>query len=681
LGYRAHYGEPSVISRAYAAHSLFTGHRKFLYPNDRIAGSARGLYETPAPENLSAHADRIAGSYGGRHFGTNSDHFAPDYETVLSEGIGGMIGRAEKSAEAHRGDEKKLTFLRAMIITLEGLSEMIMGYAAAARESAERSAGAERENYIAVAETCEHVARHKPETFRQALQLVWLIHTSFVIEGRYAMALGRLDQYLYPFYARGTESGAMTRTDAVDLLRCAFMKTYESRDVVNIAIGGLGRDGKNAENELSLAVMDAVRACNIPGPNLSARLHGEISDKFLDEALKLIGTGIGYPALMNDGVNIKALERMGYSPEDCRDYAMVGCIENFITGKQPPWSDGRFNVPKYIELALNGGRCMLTGTPSGAETPEAEDIRSMEEFMEAFKKQAALGAAEYVTLFHNENDRYNAENYASPYLSCFCGDCIGRALDINSGGAVYPSAHGVACMGIATVADSLAAVEDVVFNKKLISLTELRDVLISDFESRPEVREMLLSAPKYGNNDDFADKYAVWYVEYTNKLFEGYRTRDGGRFYTAIAANVSNIYAGMEVAATPDGRRAKAALSDAGSAMRGMDKKGPTALINSLTKPDYTNVACGSVVNLKFTSEMFSDPGKREKLRHLVRAYMMKGGQELQMNSVSKEILIRARDNPAEYSDLVVRVSGFSAYYTQLDKRVQEDILERTEIS
>lgn len=217
-----------------------------------------------------------------------------------------------------------------------------------------------------MSEDLYHLADYRPVTFRQGLQLIWLAHLSFVHEGRYAMALGRLDQILYPLYRGDVEAGRLSYEEAVELLAATFLKIGEARwrggdDVVNICIGGVTRQGADATNELSYAVLEAVGRCNIPGPNLSARIHGGTPPRFLDACLQVIGTGLGYPALMNDEVNIPALARHGYRMEDCRDYCMVGCIENFLQGRQPPWSDGRFNAPLYLEAVWNRGRSLLDG--------------------------------------------------------------------------------------------------------------------------------------------------------------------------------------------------------------------------------------------------------------------------------------------------------------------------------
>jgi len=677
LGYNEHLSEPIQLCRAYAVEALFTRGKKHIYTNDLIAGSLMGLFSNDISEEALENANRVISSFGERNFTTNADHFAPDYKGLLELGVGGIIEKIDRS-EAKLAvnmfdyNQKKL-FLQAARIAMKAFSAMIAQYSTAALYAAESAEPHLRINLMEVAKVCNAVSQNKPTSFREALQLVWFAHTSFVYEGRYAMALGRIDQYLYPFYKNDIDSGVLSRGQAVDLVSGALYKIAENRklfggdDVVNICIGGLNSNGIDATNELSYVLLDAVKYCNIPGPNLSARISSKSTDKFLDACLEVIGTGLGYPALMNDEVNIPALERMGYAPEDCRNYAMVGCIENFIVGKQPPWSDGRFNVPKYLELTLN-----LEAITS---------LETMEQFMDTFLEQLRYGADEYFNSFYTGNTSLDPKNYISPFLSCFCADCIDRAMDINDGGAIYPSVHGAACIGIGSVADSLAAIEWAVFDKKLVTINELLQALKSNFVGFEALRAKLLSLPKYGNNDDYVDKYACWYVDAISSLFDKYRTYDGGRVYIGIASNVQNISAGAEVAALPDGRKAGMPLSDAASPMYGQDKNGSTSVINSISKPNYKLVACGSVLNQKFSPSMFKEQSKRACLNALIRTYFKQGGQEMQINSVSRDILKAALENPEYYSSLVVRVSGFSAYYTAMDKSVQLDILNRTEHS
>jgi formate C-acetyltransferase len=684
LGYREHYADDSLTAKAYAISKLFTGHEKYIYDSDLIAGSIYGKFSDKCSGAELAEAAKITGNYGKNYYWTNVDHFAADYETPLAIGIGGMIEKIKKSIELYKSDEKKRIFLNAALITMTGFSQMIRDYGEAARKKAEETGSAE---LFEAAEICSKIAVSKPESFREALQLVWLIHLSFLYENRYAMALGRLDQYLYPFYRKDIENGVITRGRALELIECTLYKIYECNvytgndDVVNIAIGGITRSGGDAVNELTYIILEAVKNCAVPGPNLSARISRKNPDKFLDECLKVIGTGIGYPALMNDEVNVAALSRYGYDIEDCLDYAMVGCIENFIAGKQPPWCDSRYNSPIYLDLTLNNGVNTMTGVKTGAETGDVSQpgtFGTMEQFLDALKTQMAHGLSEHMRTFINEASRYDKVMYSQPYLSCYCRDCIGRGLDIRDGGTIYPSVHSPCCMGIGTFTDSLAAIEQLVYKDKIITLAELRDILSADFEGSEDIRGLMLKAPKYGNNDGAADKFAQWFVDTHYELYSKHRTYDGGGVYVAIASNINNIPSGKEVAATPDGRKRGMPISDASSPTHGMDKNGITALMLSCSKPDFTKSACGTVLNIKFGSNMLKDRN-REKIAALMRVYFERGGQEAQINCVSKEILEDASANPENYRNLVVRVSGFSAYYTALGKDVQQDILERTE--
>ena len=343
-----------------------------------------------------------------------------------------------------------------------------------------------------------------------------MIHTCFVSEGRYAMALGRIDRYLYPLYEKDIKSGLIDDGYATELLSNAFLKICEKRytggdDVVNICIGGVDEEGKCSVNGLSYCVLHAVRDVNMPGPNLSARITRDCPDMFLDECLKVIGTGLGYPASMNDEVNMAALMRKGYDIKDVRNYCMVGCIENFITGKQPPWVDGRFDPICFLEdILINNDAETLDG------------ISSMDDFMKIYDAKLAVGARNYAKAVNAASYVSDPENRTSPFLSCFCDCCIERGLDINMGGAKYPSVHGAVLMGIGTVSDCLYAIEKTVFTDRSATLSMLAEALKRNFEGYEELRELVRSAPKYGNNDEFADKYAVWYTKTLSDMFDQY---------------------------------------------------------------------------------------------------------------------------------------------------------------
>lgn len=673
LGYRENLSADYSSLRANGIYSLFTTPKPVILKSEWIAGNQLSLF-CEENELVLNYAKNIVSRFSERGFSTNKDHYAPDYEHILHVGLPGMIDEIDASLQVHRNDSNKVVTLSAMKKTLCGFSEMIQKYMRQADALAD-SPDFDPQRLRFIADNCRAIVNGSPKTFGQALQLVWFCHTAFLMEGRYAMAFGRMDQYLYRFYKTDIDQGILTDEMVIELLENVFIRLQD--DVVNICIGGQNTQGECEVNPLSRCILRAVRNCNVPGPNLSLRYTQNTPDDFLDECLETIGTGLGYPAIMNDDVNIAALKKYGYAEEDVCNYSMVGCIENFITGKQPPWSDGRFDTPRFFDYVFNNGVSITNGSV-GLNLCNLDEITSMSDFMTIFEKQLAFGVDEYVFNFNAKNDSINQKFFAEPFLSCFCRDCIGRGLDINCGGSIYPSVHGAALMGIGTVCDSLAAIEKLVFADRTTTLSELRDAMNANFEGYGELRQKLLEAPKYGNNDPFVDKYAVWFIDYLGSLFEKKKTRDGGGIYIAAAANVSNIHAGRIINATPDGRLRGEPLSDAASPTYGRDTRGATSTVNSVSKPDYTKVACGSVVNQKFSPSMFT-PEKRKKLMALIKTYFKKGGQELQINATLRETLIDAIEHPEKYQNLVVRVSGFSAFYVTLEKDVQLDILNRTQ--
>lgn len=671
-GYKEHLNASIPEARAYAFKAAITETPKYVYENDIIAGSMRGMYGNGVSDEDIAFYTEYTNRFGRRGWLSGCDHYASAYDRLLSLGIDGILAEIEQSKRRHEGERRKLEFLSACEISMRAFSEMILGYADAARDGD-------------IKEVCRNIASAAPNSFRQALQLVWFAHIAYQYQGLYAMALGRIDQYLYPFYLRDAESGIITQDEAQLMLENVFIKIGERRtfsgsdDVCNICVAGITPEGDNATNALTYAVLRAVGRCNIPGPNLSARINPKTPEDFLEEALGVIGTGLGYPALMNDTVNIAALLHMGYEERDANNYCMVGCIENFLPGMQPPWSDGRFDTVKLLEYTLNRGRDLKTGAKAGIDVGDPRDWKTMDDMLAAYERSLVDGASEYCNRIVLEHEKYSNDNFVNPFMSCLTYLCVEQGLDISNGGAKYPAAHGAGGMGIGTITDSLAAIETCIYKDKSVSWDELLAALAADYEGYDELRQKLLDAPKYGNDLEEADKYAVWFVKFCADMFDGYRLPDGGRFYTAIASNVSNIWAGIDSAASPDGRRAGEPQSDAASPTYGRDRRGPTCTVKSVSKPNYSRVACGTVVNQKFSPSMFSGKNNIKRLCALIRVYFKRGGQEMQINSVSRAVLADAMEHPERYGNLVVRVSGFSAYYVTLDRRVQLDILNRTE--
>ncbi len=689
LGMRDHQSEAPIFAKAYGRANLFRATPAYLYDEDRIAGSIKGVFSEDFSEKLFTRSKSVTDHYGVMSTPQNTDHYAPNYASLLGIGIPGIYKKIEKSRAEHT-DAKSQRFLAAVEITLDGFCDMIRNYATASHEKAEKATTEEaRARFTRIAEDLEAILLAPPATFRQALQFIWLTYIAFLLEDRNAMAFGRMDQFLYPFYEKDVRDGVLDKEEAIELLTFTFLKIEEHRyyhyswfggsDVVNICIGGITRDGKDAVNELSYCLLEAVRRANIPGPNLSARLHKNTSDEFLDECLKVIATGLGYPALMNDEINIPALSYYGYDPEDVNDYCFVGCIENFMAGKQPPWSDSGFDGPLYLEPVFFRGETLIHPEAFGIDTGDVEEIDDMDELLVRLRKQLEFGISEHFARVYNLSDSLHNEHFSQPFLSVFCDDCIERAKDIRDGGAIYPTVHGIACRGVANLSDSLAAIEKLVFNEKKYTLRQFADAMKNNYEGFEEMRKDILLAPKYGNDIEFVDKYSKWYVQTMYEILKPYRTRDGGYYYLCTSTNISNIKGGMGIGASPDGRLAGTPLADTSSPMHGRDREGATAVVNSVTTPDYRLVSCGSVVNQKFSPSMLQDPEKRAKVRALIKVYFAKGGQEMQINAVSRDILKAAMVHPENYQNLVVRVSGFSAYYVDMDRSVQLDILKRTE--
>ncbi|HOF87907.1 MAG TPA: pyruvate formate lyase family protein, partial [Armatimonadota bacterium] len=450
-------------------------------------------------------------------------------------------------------------------------------------------------------------------------------------------------------------------------------------DIQNIALGGVDAEGNDAVNDVTYLCLEACKRIGQPGGNVTARVSGAAPADYLKKCGEVIRTGIGFPAMFNDEVEIPALLACGYPLEDARNYCFVGCIEVYVPGRHAPWSDSRFNLPRCVNLALWDGYDTVLERQVGPHTGAAE---SWPAFEAAFLAQMHAGLAEHIAALNAVKQAADAraEELTSPLLSAFFDDCIARGMDIAAGGARYPANHGVACMGIGTTADALMAIKRFVFAEGRFTLEEMRRMLAANFAGYEAERRLLLGgAPKYGNDDPEVDAIAAEVAERFGKACLGYRTPRGGQYWSLMAANVSNIHAGKEVGATADGRLAFTPLSDAASPSFGRDRQGPTAVARSVAKLDYRWHPGGNVINMKFHPSALAGDVGLTALAALIRTCFELGGIQLQFNTTDRALLKDAMTNPEAYGDLVVRVSGFSAYFTRLDREVQEDILARTE--
>lgn len=637
--------EPECIQHAKALAYALAHLPLTFHPEQEFFGGAETFRADELPPEITQEmydgALRKFQEHGVRHFGVSWSHTIPDYNGLMRHGMGAFILRAE---EAFRRDSAPDA--EAMLIALQGVSAFFL-----------RAAESCAESHPEASERLRRTAWDKPETFAEGLQLMWLIFVILEAEGRFHNALGRVDQYLYECYRKSSPDHDF----ALNLLCHIWVKVEGFHEVTNLCIGGVTPEGEDAVNELSFLALEATALVHSASTNLSARLHRKSPDRFLLACIDLIRTGIGFPAVFNDEVNIPMLTRLGIPLEAARDYALVGCVETFLPGRQPAWSDGRFNMPEiFSDTILH--LC---------------EFDSYEALRQAFAKGMRRGLARYRDDYNRMLAEYPPDRFPDPLLSALTRDCIARGRDINGGGSEFCRLHGIGMMGLATLTDSLAAVKKLVFEERRIPARKLVDALKNDFKNEEELRLTLLNcAPKYGNDDDYCDSIAADIVELCGTLTESFRTGDGGYLQSCMASNIQNISAGKNVMATPDGRHAGTPLSDAASPDGGRDRNGPTAFVNSIVRPDYAVQNC-TVVNMRFLPEMFDSGAGCRRMLALLRRFIEGKGQEMQFNVTNDAVLRKAVAEPEKYADLIVRVSGFSAFFTKLAPEVQQDILRR----
>jgi formate C-acetyltransferase len=678
MAYRRHEGKPEALVCAYAFRNVLEKVPLHFYDGDKICGSRRGFCSPTPPCGVGESEFRaLAAEHDARRrrdFTAGFDHTLADYPTLLNLGIDGLMTQAKRARLEH-SEPHETAFLDAVFICLEAFAGFIRRHAAEAQRRGDGD----------LADCLRSVAGPPPATFRQAVQLLWLTHIAFVGEGRYAMALGRLDQYLLPFFVCDLETGRINREQALELLCRLWVHLAELGEISNICIGGLTCDGNDACNELSYMCLEATQRIKTPHANVSVRFHAGTSERFHRACFEVIRTGIGFPALFNDDVLLDGLTEIGIPLEIARDYCLVGCVETMLAGRQQAWSDSRFNLPQVLlktlsRLSLHANTQESRHHERGwkAALNREKESLSFDDFLHVFRKVLSEHVARHAADINAHIARFPAEHFPDPFLSALTRDCIGRARDINDGGAEFPRFHGIAFMGLATTADSLAALKKLVFQERRISLELLAKALATDFKDHEPLRLLLENhAPKYGNDLPAVDAIARDLVAWSAKECLRHRTVDGGRFVALMAANIGNIAAGKETPATPDGRRAGTPLSDAASPFFGRDRKGPTAFLHSVAAPDYHRAVGGNVINMKFEPDFFRSESGAKCFAALTKFFVRRRIPELQFNFTGNAALLDARREPEKYRDLTVRVSGFSAYFVNLSPEVQEDVIRR----
>ncbi|EIX1534795.1 formate C-acetyltransferase/glycerol dehydratase family glycyl radical enzyme [Cronobacter sakazakii] len=643
-------------------------------------------------------------------------HLAVNFPLLLEKGLDGLRAKvAERRARlllTDQGDLHKEQFLKAIDITFSALSEHILRYAALASKMAqEESRPARRDELLAIAANCEHIAHQPPASFWQALQLCYFVQLVLQIESNgHSVSFGRLDQYLYPWYRRDVElEQTLERERAIELLQSCWLKLLEVNKIrsgshskasagsplyQNVTIGGqrlLNGEPVDAVNPLSWAVLESCGRLRSTQPNLSVRYHAGMSNEFLDACVQVIRCGFGMPAFNNDEIVIDEFIKLGVSREDAYDYAAIGCIETAVGGKWGYRCTGMsfINFARVMLAALEGGRDATTGKVflPQEKALSAGNFSHFSEVMDAWDNQIRYYTRKSIEI-ECVVDTVLEENAHDILCSALVDDCIERGKSIKQGGAKYDWVSGLQ-VGIANLGNSLAAVRRLVFEQGVVTQPQLAQALNNDFEglTGEQLRQRLInSAPKYGNDDDDVDLLlARAYQTYIDELKHYHNTRFGrgpigGTYYAGTSSISANVPFGAATMATPDGRKARTPLAEGASPASGTDRLGPTAVINSVGKLPVAKILGGVLLNQKLNPSTLDNLRDRQKLMQMLRTFFeVHKGWHVQYNIVSRETLLDAKAHPDKYRDLVVRVAGYSAFFTALSPDAQDDIIARTE--
>ena len=624
-------------------------------------------------------------------------HLVPNYPKALRIGWKGIHDEAQAVLSNSTSTAEQRDLARAIVICAEAVPLLMERYAA----EAERLADAEddparRAELREIARICHKVPWLPPDTFTEALQALWTTHMLVMSAESYpgpGVSPGRIDQYLYPYYQADLDSGRLTREQAKEWLECWWIKhnyvyDYQGWTGTNqginasfgqlITLGGMDAQGNDASNDLTYLMLDVIEEMNLLEPKPNIRIHARTSDRLLNRIVDMLAKAQGSPFLINfDENSIAGLRWEGLPEDQLWDYAPVGCLENTLAGCDRSGTvDVNLNLAKAVELTLNDGRDMASGKQIGPRTGDPTTFTSFDQFMEAFKQQLKA-ILERLIAVNDMADAGRARWEPVPYLSALVDGCLESGKDCNAGGARFNflTVEGVA---LATVADSLAAVKKLVFEDRQIEMAQLLEALRTNFEGHESLRQTLLNkAPKYGNDDAYADDIAREVSRFwTEEAFK--HTSPTGKRYRGgyLSWNYWIAYA-PSTAATPDGRRRGQFLSNAVCPVNGADRKGPTSVIKSVGKLDLETAPNGASHTMSFSPSLLRNPEQRQKLMALLRAYDKVGGTCLQVNVIDANTLREAQKHPDEYRNLLVRVTGYNAYFTGLGKEIQDEIIAR----
>jgi formate C-acetyltransferase len=658
--------------------------------------------------NMTDEIRKIA--YGtGVVFGDNKSQagageFPPGYgNIILKKGFLGIRQEAESYLDKLDKDDislfDKRKYYESVLIICDALRLHSQRHAEKARKlaMAEKDETRRKELFL-IADICEKVPYHPPETFREALQAVWFTQILlFTEENTTSFCIDRPDQYLYPFYKQDKAAGVLTDDEAQELLECLWIKMAEVIYVISaeaseyysgyqsyhgLTVGGIDEAGNDASNELSVMALQCTKDLKMHVPTINVRIHKNSSDAFLMKVCELVEAGTGQPAIFFDETAMAILERNGVKPEDSWNWCVAGCVEPQIPGKTTLWDEGgRYSYATAAEWALSSGYSKVLETQLGLDTGDPRNFSTYEEFEDAVKKQLAY-LIEIACTACQIVERAHKLRLPKPLRSLCVEGCLEKGLDVMEGGAVYNFGPGQESTGIADLADSLAAVRKLVYDDKKLTMDELLTALECDFDGHEDVRMMLINgAPKYGNDDDYVDRIAADFVSLSCQLCAEYTSIFGSKYLNGLVPVIANIPHGDVIWALPSGRKATEPLSDGVSPYMGYDKKGPTSVLKSVCKIDHTENGIGTLLNIKLNPDLIRSPEDKKNLIAFLRAESALGGYHVQFNVVKTATLLQAQQTPEAFRDLLVRVAGYSAYFVELREKAQNSIIARTENS
>lgn len=636
-------------------------------------------------------------------------HIAVSYVDVINKGLVDYEKRTKEMMTeldlTNFENQKKLYFYEAILIVLDAIKQFAERYAALAEQEAKTKEPKRATELMEIARIMRKVPYQPAESFYEAVQSVWLIQLVLQIESNgHSLSYGRMDQYLYPFLEKDLTAGKITEDGAAELLTNLWVKTITINKIrswshtqfsagsplyQNVTIGGQTSDKQDAVNQLSYLILRSVAQTKLPQPNLTVRYHAGLDDRFMQECVEVIKLGFGMPAFNNDEIIIPSFIEKGVKEEDAYNYSAIGCVETAVPGKWGYRCTGMsfINFPKTLLIAMNDGVDPKSGIKLVEGLGHFKEMQSYEDLEKAWD-HVIRDFTRHSVIIENSCDMVLEEDVPDVLCSALTEDCIGRGKLLKEGGAVYDFISGLQ-VGIANLADSLAAIKKLVFEEGKLTQAELWDALMNDFAGAEgeRIQQLLLDeAPKYGNDDDYVDELVVKaYDSYIDEVKKYPNTRFGrgpigGTRYAGTSSISANVGQGRGTMATPDGRNAGTPLAEGCSPSHSMDKNGPTAVLKTVAKLPTKEITGGVLLNQKVTPQVLAKAEDQRKLVMLLRTFFNRlHGYHIQYNVVSRETLIDAQKHPEQHRDLIVRVAGYSAFFNVLSKATQDDIIERTE--